>query len=113
MTDNADKTCEELQSILKLYKSFLLHFEQVFHDDWHFTKYNILNPLLINDNRTFLCPLQNIQDEDDNWANRGNLLTAYRQLKIALGETPASMSDPGLLIDSHPVMCPNCGRTKL
>lgn len=66
---------------------FVSAFELVFHADWYATQANIASDEdgdLIARNGTFLRPC--VSDEENNWANRGNLLGAYRALRKALDE---------------------------
>jgi hypothetical protein len=62
---------------------FVDSFELVFDNDWDHTVWTIKNPEHFIEG-TFLRP--NVQDEYNDWANRGNLLTAYRKLKALLVE---------------------------
>jgi hypothetical protein len=68
-------------------------FELVFDNDWEFTLHGISGI-----EGTFLNPRERGQpmteeDESNNWANRGALLSSFRQLKQALVEE-----------------CPHCGQ---
>lgn len=81
------------KEILQAYRFFLNSFELVFHDDWEKTKVAIQSNNYISDNGTFLDPC--IEDEGNNWANRGGLLDAYRSLKKSLGEKPVTIKDTG------------------
>ena len=45
---------------------------------------SIGDPSLISARGTFLCLDVGVGDESDNWANRGVLLAAYRELKNSL-----------------------------
>ena len=59
--------------------SFVSMFELVFDLDWSMTQVCIENSeYLIDDKGTFLQPL--VDDESNNWANRGALLETYRHL---------------------------------
>ena len=64
------------ESELKLkVKDFLKAFEEVFEHDWYYTS------LMIGDEKegcTFLNP--GLEDETEDWGNRGILLQKYRQL---------------------------------
>ena len=75
---------KELMSVLRAYETFLSLFELVFNDDWEMTHGCITNPLFISEHGTFLDP--EVDDEGNNWANRGALLSAYRELKSRLKE---------------------------
>jgi hypothetical protein len=66
----------------ELATQFAESFELVFGIDWEFTK-TVLNeaevdPTLIAQDGTFLQP--GVTDESNNWANRGSLLSIYRDL---------------------------------
>jgi len=61
-----------------LLSDFMLSFETVFDNDWDMTKSCILDSNFISDEATFLNP--NVDDESNNWANRGGLLSQYRKL---------------------------------
>ena len=50
----------------------------VFDGDWEFTKDAIANKYLIDSQGTFVKP--SVDDESNNWGNRGSLLEAYRNL---------------------------------
>lgn len=64
---------EELQNALT---EFVESFELVFRDDWEFTEAALKSGYHING--TFLTP--NVDDEFNNWGNRGGLLMRYRAL---------------------------------
>jgi hypothetical protein len=57
----------------------------VFDNDWAFTR-DMLNadpsPYTIAPDRTFLDP--GVEDEANNWGNRGSLLAAYRRAVMVL-----------------------------
>lgn len=58
---------------------FIWAFDLVFHGDWEHTLSCIKDPeYLISPDGSFLCP--GVSDESNNWANRGSLLFAYRDL---------------------------------
>lgn len=62
--------------------SFWSSFEAVFGDaDWPTTLCNLQDDAkyLIDPNGTFLEP--GVEDESNNWGNRGSLLASYRRLK--------------------------------
>ena len=81
----------------KLIKEFLHAFEEIFHNDWAYTKdkLNIVedtsaqqlaskamgleNMPLIDKGASFLHP--GVQNENEDWGNRGKLLELFRQLK--------------------------------
>ena len=60
--------------------NFVDRFELVFDNDWEMTKSIIQDPkYYIEEDGTFLEP--RVEDESNNWANRGGLLASYRKLK--------------------------------
>jgi hypothetical protein len=63
-------------------------FELVFENDWEHTKVTLHVPDdlpgFITPDGSFLNP--GVEDESNNWANRGSLLAAYRRLRSALPE---------------------------
>lgn len=79
---------------------FLEIFEEVFHNDWEYTKSMLgiedesleqsLNAKdlglqtidILSRDGTFLNP--NIEDETENWGNRAKLLHKFRELKVRL-----------------------------
>jgi len=68
---------QQLQVALK---DFLWHFELVFDSDWQHTREVLRDPRhYISESGTFLHPA--VEDESNNWGNRGGLLDAYRRLK--------------------------------
>ena len=69
---------------------FLRDFETVFEYDWDFTK-PCLEDTQYYINNTFLNP--QVEDESNNWANRGALLSSYRRLCRVLGRQPARWQD--------------------
>jgi hypothetical protein len=78
-------------------KEFIAAFEQVFDSDWTHTKemlgircetpeqkktsaaLGLESIPIISDHGTFLNPM--VEDETEDWGNRGRLLAAYRTLK--------------------------------
>ena len=64
---------------------FMQCFELVFDGDWDFSKGCLTDDsqhhYIVADG-TFLVP--KVADEDNNWANRGALLAAYRELLAAM-----------------------------
>jgi hypothetical protein len=71
--------------LLMALRSFLNSFELVFGEtDWDTTLLNLQNnaKYLIEPNGTFIDP--GVDDESNNWWNRGSLLSAYRSLKHQL-----------------------------
>jgi hypothetical protein len=72
-------------------RSFVDHFELVLDNDWQMTRDCLANPTyLIDPNGTFLQP--GVDDESNNWTNRGALLASYRRLKSLLEAGDASGS---------------------
>ena len=61
---------------------FMGSFERVFGNDWDHTRSSIS----VEDRRyikgTFLAP--NVEDESNDWSNRGALLSAYREFRKIL-----------------------------
>ena len=84
------QTSEALHTLTDRAKRFVDCFERVFDNDWSMTT-GVLNiddeeiDCFITPGHTFLHP--NVEDESNNWGNRGSLLAAYRQLKRLL-ESP-------------------------
>lgn len=74
-TDVSDP--KNLESIVR---DFIISFEVVFDNDWEHTKCSIEDNSSING--TFLNP--KVDDESNNWCNRGLLLHSYRRLKKIL-----------------------------
>jgi hypothetical protein len=63
----------------QLISNFLLSFELVFGVDWDYSQMCLEeSKSYISAKGTFIDPL--MQDEQNNWANRGSLLNAYREL---------------------------------
>lgn len=63
---------------------FVQAFELVFDNDWWLTVDRCQDRLFIEKNGTFLAP--QVEDESNNWANRGHLLDSYRRLKLLMSE---------------------------
>ncbi|HEU0141644.1 MAG TPA: hypothetical protein VFQ79_18115 [Bryobacteraceae bacterium] len=63
---------------------FVETFTLVFDHDWDMTKGIITDPWYISPSGTFINP--KVTDESNNWANRGALLNAYRNLLALLKE---------------------------
>lgn len=79
---NLEKRISEL---LSAYESFLSCFELVFDNDWECTLFKIKSENYISENGTFIEPC--IDDESNNWANRGGLLAEYRHLKSLIEQS--------------------------
>tara|TARA_R110002073_G_scaffold53840_4_gene138822 strand:+ start:34439 stop:34717 length:279 start_codon:yes stop_codon:yes gene_type:complete len=80
---------------------FIKTFEEVFHNDWKYTKEMLgvyveteeqktnakemgLETIeIISEKGTFLKP--NVEDEEEGWGNRAKLLEIYRELKKEIG----------------------------
>ena len=74
-TTNSDGMAE----LIKALREFVSMFELVFDGDWEMTRDCMENPeYLIAKEGTFITPL--VDDESNNWWNRGSLLAAYRNL---------------------------------
>ena len=64
-----------------LVSNFLSNFHLVFEEDWEHTIQSLGPEFLkyyISPNATFINP--SVEDEQNNWANRGSLLASYREL---------------------------------
>lgn len=67
---------EELNQLIS---DFMISFDLVFDNDWDHTKSCLeKSQYYIEGQGTFIKPL--VQDEGNNWSNRGYLLTSYRNL---------------------------------
>lgn len=62
----------------QLVLDFVETFNLVFENDWDFTKDLIDSTSFISEHGSFIDP--RVEDESNNWANRGALLHAYRKL---------------------------------
>lgn len=74
-------------TVLLSLRQFLESFEAVFGEtDWPVTLANLQNDAeyFIDPNGTFLEPY--VEDESNNWGNRGALLAAYRGLQAELSK---------------------------
>jgi hypothetical protein len=83
MATGSSNRIGKLQDTVDAINAFLDAFELVFDNDWDMTKASITDDFMIDPDGTFLEP--DLEDESDNWANRGNLLGAYRHLVEVLG----------------------------
>jgi hypothetical protein len=73
------------EELLDAVVDFVEHFELVFDADWEVTQANIRNSeFLISERGTFVEP--GVEDEANNWGNRGSLLDSYRHLRALLDE---------------------------
>ena len=89
MADQTSHTTEQSQNIEQKLNSFLDSFQLVFDHDWDMSKGCLKDEnikFFISDNGTFLDP--QVDDESNNWGNRGGLLASYRDLCEALGRPP-------------------------
>lgn len=76
--------------------AFLTSFDLVFDNDWEFSRQRLQSDELgmyIRNGQSFLNP--GIEDESNNWGNRGSLLASYRRLL-------AVMQHMGLRTDCFP-----------
>ena len=77
--DSTVANTRDLAELISALGSFVSMFELVFDGDWLMTKEALENPQhLIAEGGTFIQPL--VDDESNNWGNRGSLLAAYREL---------------------------------
>jgi hypothetical protein len=80
------------EELLDAVVDFVQHFELVFDADWEVTQANIRNSeFLISERGTFVEP--GVEDEGNNWGNRGSLLDSYRLLRAVL-EDPGRREPP-------------------
>ena len=91
-------TGEALREVVESIGEFTRSFELVFDNDWDFTLTMLrLDPhelgFYITPDGTFLNP--GVQDESNNWANRGALLYAYRGLLRALENAQRTLQAQG------------------
>lgn len=63
---------------------FVSAFELVFDNDWDLTRSRICDEDSISAEGTFINP--RVESEDNNWANRGSLLSSYRHLRKMMDE---------------------------
>ena len=72
------------EDLLQRVNNLISCFELVFDIDWEFTKQLILDEDFISNDGTFLDPRPGKHftgGRGDNWTNRTNLLSAYRELR--------------------------------
>jgi len=72
---------KERKALLDAVARFVDSFELVFDGDWELTHGRIADPECVIKG-TFIHP--NVEDESNNWGNRGSLLRSYRHLKALL-----------------------------
>lgn len=63
---------------------FISSFELVFDNDWDLTQSRITDSNYVSPDGTFLHP--KVNDESNNWGNRGALLSSYRRLREVMQE---------------------------
>jgi hypothetical protein len=73
-----NRPSENMQELEEAISRFATMFELVFDNDWEMTKICISDSSYVEDNATFINP--GVNDEDNNWGNRGSLLSAHRNL---------------------------------
>jgi hypothetical protein len=79
------RASKALRQVIQASEHFTKMFELVFDNDWGFTQTLLKEENIdsfIRFDRTFLKP--GVEDESNNWANRGALLQAYREMREAL-----------------------------
>jgi hypothetical protein len=86
--DRPSKKVHELENAIL---EFIDSFEGVFQHDWDMTKECITDELFINKKGNFIDP--KVNDESNNWANRGHLLNRYRDLKKILESYGLELDD--------------------
>ena len=70
---------EDMDRLLDSMRQFVEHFELVFDVDWEMTQTLIQNSeRMISQEGTFIRPM--VDDESNDWCNRGGLLACYRDL---------------------------------
>ena len=84
----------------KALASFFSSFECVFDGDWEYSKL-CLQEADAYIKGSFLNPC--VEDEFNNWANRGGLLTSYRHLMKLLAERKVDLTPPNS--GDEDVMC--------
>lgn len=77
-----DQRVQEL--IETLLPEFIYSLNLVFDNDWEATKDRIISESFITEDGTFLDP--NIDDESNNWWNRGSFLSRYRKIRQRMDE---------------------------
>ena len=88
-TTNSDGMAELIEAL----REFVSMFELVFDGDWEMTRACVENPeYLISKEGTFITPL--VDDESNNWWNRGSLLAAYRNLLSCMEKCGIQRSVP-------------------
>jgi hypothetical protein len=92
----------DMGELQKRLVSFVCQFEWVFDGEWKdYTMGNICDPGFIRSDGTFLNP--QVDDESNNWANRGSLLSAYRSLAEAMRQLgwPVGIAEEEAVGDSQ------------
>ena len=87
----AEKFTPDLESSLE---RFVYAFEAVFDNDWEFTKTALGGDGIhhLVPGKSFLEP--GVEDEGNNWGNRGALLRAYRELLAAMAQRGIKIERP-------------------
>lgn len=79
LSDQVMAHSPQAAELLEAVDFFVSMFELVFDNDWEVSKSILTDPKhFIDDSGTFIWPL--VDDECNDWANRGSLLAAYRDL---------------------------------
>ena len=86
------KISTQAQALEDAVADFMQAFELVFHNDWDLTVDRCQDDLFIKKSGTFLAP--EVEDESNNWANRGSLLASYRRLRSLMKEQGISTQLP-------------------
>jgi hypothetical protein len=114
--------CSAVDEITEPLEQFIFGLETVFHEDWGMTRDCLSGPNpLISAKGTFLYP--NVEDQSDNWGNRGGFLHRYRAVKRAFRAAGYVVTDYGCehkqagltagrthsdSTESIRILCPNC-----
>jgi len=86
------KIISDIEEFQNAVTNFMTCFELVFDNDWTMTKNCIKDSkFLIEKKGTFLNP--KVDDEENNWANRGSLLATYRELYDLMKKQDISTSN--------------------
>jgi len=97
MTEQGEQIIE-LGRQRKTYKDALedlvQHIESVFHQDWAHTLSCFKEiEWWVAPDETFLATRKTIEQDGNNWGNRGSLLASYCRAVQVLGKSPAKLSD--------------------
>lgn len=86
------KIISDIEEFQNAVTDFMSSFELVFDNDWDMTEGIIKDSkFYIAENGTFLNP--DVEDEGNNWANRGSLLANYRKLYDLMKKKEISTSN--------------------